>query len=282
MRRGQIVTGRVVGSQLHLFDRSGSTLQRMNGRVLECWRYPVKSMQGARVDGVTIGARGVEGDRGYALLDATSGRILSAKSVKDLLYARIEDDTVVLPDGTTVALDDPGASKIFSEWLGRDVRLATPVEGEQRSYQMTFDPPNDDAEYVDIPAPPGSFVDLAPVHLITTATLAGCRAERPDLDWDVRRFRPNLLIDVDGPPFMEDDWTGQRLRIGDRAVLEITAPLVRCAMPLRAQPGLERQAELFRAMSELNTRFPNHLGVAGSVHTEGRVTAGDPVSLDSG
>jgi uncharacterized protein len=254
----------------------------MDGRVLECWRYPVKSMQGERVDRATLGSMGVEGDRSYALLDAASGRILSAKSVKDLLFALIEDGAVVLPDGTTVSLDHPAASKAFSEWLGRDVRLATPVEGEQRSYQMTFDPPNDDAEYVDIPAPAGSFRDLAPVHLVTTATLAGCRAERPDLDWDVRRFRPNLLIDIDGPPFIEDTWTGRRLRIGSEAVVEITSPMVRCAMPLRAQPGLERQAELFHAMSELNTRFPNHLGVAASVHTEGRVAVGDVVSVDPG
>jgi uncharacterized protein len=254
----------------------------MDGRLLECWRYPVKSMQGERLDEVTIAPRGVEGDRGHALLDAASGRILSAKSVKELLFARVEDDSVVLPDGTAVALEDPVASKILSEWLGRDVRLATPVEGEQRSYQMTFDPPNDHAEYVDIPAPPGSFRDLAPVHVVTTATLAGCRAERPDLDWDVRRFRPNLLIDIDGPPFIEDTWTGRRLRIGSDVVLEITGPMVRCAMPLRAQPGLERQAELYRAMSDLNTRFPNHLGVTASVHTEGRVATGDPVSLVTG
>ena len=60
-------------------------------------------------------------------------------------------------------------------------------------------------EYVDIPAPAGSFLDFAPVHLVTTATLEGCQAQRPDLDWDVRRFRPNLVIDVDGPPFVEND-----------------------------------------------------------------------------
>ena len=59
----------------------------------------------------------------------------------------------------------------------------------------------------------------------------------------------------------------------------MTGPTVRCAMPLRAQPGLERQAELFRAMSDLNIRFPNHLGASASVQTPGRVAAGDPVAL---
>ena len=137
-------------------------------------------------------------------------------------------------------------------------------------------------EYVDIPAPAGSFLDFAPVHLVTTATLAGCQAQRPDLDWDVRRFRPNLVIDVDGPPFVENDWGGHRLRIGAEAELEIMGPTVRCAMPLRAQPGLERQAELFRAMTDLNTRFPNHLGASARVCTSGRVATGDAVTLVRG
>jgi len=253
----------------------------VDGRVIECWRYRVKSMQGERVDELAVGSKGVKGDRGYAVLDAASGRILSAKSVRDLLFARVEGKAMVLPDGMSVALDDPVASDVLSAWLERDVRLATPVEGEQRSFQMTFDPPNDDAEYVDIPAPPGSFLDFAPVHLLTTATLAGCQAKRPDLDWDVRRFRPNLVIDVDAPPFVENDWVGQRLSIGAEATLELLGPTVRCAMPLRAQPGLERQAGLFRAMSDLNVRFPNHLGASAKVHTPGRVATGDPVALVS-
>ncbi|MGH9136313.1 MAG: MOSC domain-containing protein [Acidimicrobiales bacterium] len=220
----------------------------------------------------------MDGDRRHALLDTTTGRILSAKSVKDLLFARVERDAVVLPDGTALPLDDPGASDALSAWLGRDVRLATPVEGEERSFQMTFDPPNDDAEYLDIPAPAGSFLDFVPVHVVTTATLAGCRARRPDLDWDIRRFRPNLVIDIHGSLFVENGWSGQCLRIGDEAELEVMGPTVRCAMPLRAQPGLDRQAELFRAMSDLNTRFPNHLGASARVRTPGRVVTGDAVT----
>ena len=112
--------------------------------------------------------------------------------------------------------------------------------------------------------------------------MAACRAQRPDLDWDVRRFRPNVAIDVDGPPFVENDWGGHRLRIGAETELEIMGPTVRCAMPLRAQPGLERQAELFRAMTDLNTRFPNHLGASARVCTSGRVATGDAVTLVRG
>jgi len=173
-------------------------VQQVDGCVVECWRYRVKSMQSERVGELAIGSAGVEGDRGYALLDAASGRILSAKSVKDLLFARVDGDAVVLPDGQGRRPGRSGRLGRAVAWLGRDVWLATPIEGEERRFQMTFDPPNDDAEYVDIPAPAGSLLDFAPLHFVTAATLAGCRAKRPDLDWDVRRFRPNLVIDIDG------------------------------------------------------------------------------------
>ena len=152
--------------------------------------------------------------------------------------------------------------------------------GASLSYEMTFDPPDDDAELVDIPTPAGTLLDLAAVHLVTTATLAHCRAARPDLDWDVRRFRPNLVIDVAAPAFAENDWPGRELTIGP-VVLRGLMPTVRCAMPLRAQPGGPRplRPALFAAMSELNTAQPNHLGLYLDVVTPGTITEGDPVAL---
>jgi uncharacterized protein YcbX len=148
-------------------------------------------------------------------------------------------------------------------------------------YQMTFDPPDDGAELFAIPAPPGTFLDLAPVHLLTSGTLRACADARPDLDWDVRRFRPNLVVDTDQVElFGEQDWVGRRLRVGE-VELAVDSPTVRCAMPLRAQPGLERQVELFEAMSELNEAYPNHLGVYCSVVSPGTVRVGDSVEVSS-
>jgi hypothetical protein len=81
---------------------------------------------------------------------------------------------------------------------------------------MTFDPPHDDAEYVEVPAPPGSFRDLADVHLVSTATLSGVAAARPDLDWDVRRFRPSVVVELGGgaAAFTEDSWCGDEVGVG--------------------------------------------------------------------
>lgn len=256
------------------------------GQVAQCWRYPVKSMQGARVDAVGIGTHGVAGDRAHALQDVATGKVLSAKSVRELLDAAASDHEMRLPGGTVVAVDAPGRDEVLSDWLGRAVTLLSLEQSGDLTYEMTFDPPDDDAEYFEIPLPEHGFVDLAPLHLIATSTLAACATERPDLDWDVRRFRPNLVIDHDGGRFAEDAWVGSRLRIGSECILSVDQPTVRCAMPLRSQPAadgvpaLERRPELFRAMNELHDAHPNHLGVYVGVVAPGRVAVGDPVVLE--
>lgn len=251
-------------------------------RVADCWRYPVKSLQGHQVDLLQVGPDGVDGDRRWALIDDADGRLASAKRYSSLLEASVDGDHVVLPDGTRVALvDDDSTRSALSTWLGTAVHLAESAPSTNVEYQMTFDPPDDDAELFSIPAPPGTFLDLAPIHLVTAGTLEACAAARPDLDWDVRRFRPNLVVDtgVTGL-FGEQVWVGSRLRVGE-VVLAVDSPTVRCAMPLRAQPGLARQAGLFDAMSELNEEYPNHLGVYCSVVSPGTVRVGDPVEVSS-
>ena len=252
------------------------------GSIQSLWRYPVKSMQGLAVDILHVGSACIEGDRHWAVVDVASGRVMSAKRTQELLLASANDECILLPDGTEVRLD-ANADEALSAWLGRSVVLRVAEGSQDLSYQMTFDPPNDDADFYDIPIPSGTFVDLAPVHLVTTATLDGCARMRPDLDWDVRRFRPNLVIAVDGDPFLEDRWVGRRLRIGS-VELQIAQPTVRCAMPLRRQPevgptrpAIERQPELFQAISTLNQAAPNHLGVYADVLTTGVMQIGDEV-----
>jgi uncharacterized protein YcbX len=264
---------------------------RLTGSVLSLWRYPVKSMQGLAVDAVDVGSACIEGDRRWAIVDVASGRVMSAKRTQELLQAAATQECIVLPDGTEVPLDSR-ADGSLSAWLGRPVTLRAAAGSQDLSYQMTFDPPNDDADFYDIPIPSGTFLDLSPVHLVTTATLDGCARMRPDLDWDVRRFRPNLVIAIDGDPFLEDRWTGRRLRVGP-VVLQIAQPTVRCAMPLRGQPrigptkpGLECQPELFQAINTLNQAAPNHLGVyadvvtTGVIHIDDEVVVLEPVDPD--
>jgi uncharacterized protein YcbX len=251
----------------------------VDGTVGGCWRYPVKSFQGLAQDRLSIGAAGVAGDRTFGLIDVEADRLLSAKRTAALLLATATDDTVTLPDGSTFSVDDPSLDDALTAWVGRPIRFARADSTGPTSYQMTFDPPDDDAELFDIPTPEGTFLDISPVHVVTTATLRGCADARPDVDWDVRRFRPNLLLDVDGPAFVEDGWIGREIQVG-AVTLRVDGPMVRCAMPLRAQPGgLERQTQLFHALNELNRTFPGHLGLCCSVVASGDVAVGDTVSV---
>jgi uncharacterized protein len=250
------------------------------GTVASIHRYPVKSLQGESVDSAALTVAGLDGDRRYGLLDRETGRLLSAKRTAALLHGRASTDPeggvhVEVPGRRLFAADDVALGPALDDWLGRPVALREVGPGAEVAYEMTLDPPNDDAAVFAIPAPPGSFLDLSPVHLVSTATLAGCAARRPDIDWDVRRFRPNLVVDLDDEPFTEDTWSGRRLRIGT-AVLAVVQPTVRCAMPLLSQPGLGRQPGLYAALEELHA---NHLGVYVDVVEPGTITVGDPVDV---
>lgn len=263
-----------------------SSTGRPVGVVASCFRSPVKSMQGLTVDSLEFAGTGAVGDRAWGLIDDASGRLMTAKRFGRLLEAAADDSTITLPDGRRLSLDSPETSAGLSEWLGRPVRLTRAAEGAATGYDMTFDPPNDDAEYFEIPTPPGSFLDLAPVHLISATTLTACEQARPDLNWDVRRFRPNLVVEVADEigPFEEETWTGRSLHVGS-ATLSVQSPTVRCAMPLRAQPArdddppLDRQRGLFTAMNELNEASPNHLGLYLGVAVPGTVSVGDQLLL---
>jgi hypothetical protein len=268
------------------------------GTVCELWRYPVKSLQGEPVDRLVLTAdpdgSGVVGDRAWGIVDRGTGHVLSAKTVPALLHAVASSSAegtgavaITLPDGTALTSDDRVAcDRALSAWLGRDVGLRpaaarAEAEGAAGSFQMTFDPPDDDAELVELDMPPGSFVDLAGVHVLTTGSLATMAVARPDGDWAPRRFRPNVLVDTGaatGHP--EDAWVGGRLGVGP-ATLEVGMRTVRCAMPLRAQPALgdrpalARDVEVYRTMAQ---RHDNHLGAYAEVVVAGTVSLGDPVT----
>jgi uncharacterized protein YcbX len=192
------------------------------------YRYPVKSMQGLDVATLDLTADGFVGDRRWALLDAATGRLMSAKRWSALLQASADDDGLTLPDGTWIPFAAPDADALLSVWLGREVRLVTLRHAAER---------------------------------------------RGDLDWDVRRFRPNVVVDGDLEAFAEDEWVGRTLRVGG-AELAVRQPTVRCAMPLRAQPGLARQASMYAALEELHR---NHLGLYLDAVTPGRIAVGDEV-----
>lgn len=249
-------------------------------KVIAIARYPVKSMQGEQLQRTTLGPQGIEGDRRHAVVDASSGKALSAKTEGRLLEgeARIGDSGVEvrIPGSEWMAADSEETDAALSTWLGREVRLEAAEKQHERDYEMPF-PGTVDGRIIEVPCPPGTFFDLAPVHVLTTASLRAMKTANPDASWAIPRFRPTLLVDAEGDEFIDDTWVGHHLHVGG-AVLGVFMPTVRCAMTTRAQPahGLERDIEMLKTVNHINS---SNLGVYANVDTPGDVAAGDTVEV---
>lgn len=125
--------------------------------------------------------------------------------------------------------------------------------------------------------PPGTYFDLAPLHLLTTASLAAMERINPSAAWDVRRFRPNFLVETEPgiEGLVEAEWSGRTLRIGE-ATMECWVPAVRCGMTTHAQEGLPKDPSVLRSIVR---DAGQNLGVYGSATSTARVRVGDAVEL---
>ena len=235
-------------------------------RVLEIWRYPVKSLQGERVDVVEAGGQGLAGDRRWALFDTGTGFGLTARRHPELLFAsaRLVDDeqvTITLPDGST-AEDDAALSR----WLERPVELRDASWDGERRYENPADFENErDGAWSPFEGGHGAFHDGEglTVSLLSTASIGR---------WDRRRFRANLLVEGAG----EDDLVGHEVGVGD-AVLAVAERIPRCVMTTRPQPdGIGRDLDVLRTLHRVRGGL---LAVGASVRQPGRVAVGDLVGL---
>lgn len=259
------------------------------GRVTAMWRYPFKSMRGEECSAVEFGPLGVVGDRSYALIDAETGKVVSAKDPRrwpGMFSFRAWHPGVVpgpalveCSDGSRFSTDDPALEARLSTELGRPVRLArAPLAGaEADGYWPDHDWLAERDKEFTFQLPPGTLFDGAMIHLLTVATLDRlAKAETGSL-FDAQRFRPNLVIEPSpgSSGFVEGDWVGRAILVGD-AVLRIERPCPRCVMTTLEQDGLARDPRVLRAAVSENG---GNVGVYASVTREGWVNRGDLVSL---
>jgi hypothetical protein len=126
--------------------------------------------------------------------------------------------------------------------------------------------------------PAGTFFDLAIVQLLTTAMIDRLRELYPDRRFEVRRFRPNIVVST-GPGthgFLENDWIDHTVAIGDEVRLWITGGCPRCVMATLAQGDLPRGPGIPRTAAQHNQA---NVGVYGDVIADGTIRHGDPVTL---
>jgi uncharacterized protein len=273
------------------------------------FRYPVKSMLGTPVEQAEVRASGIVADRGWALVDLQTGKVASAKQPRlwrSLLQLRAEYHagagrsdpagavTITLPDGTAVPAGDPGTDEVLSGFAGRPVALRhgrEPGTGIDRAVPEEVLAHGVGAEVafesleLSQQAPGDSFVDYAPVHLITTATLAAVTSAVGTAPAP-RVFRPNLILATPGlSGYAENDWVGRQLAIGGQVRLEIFLPTPRCAVPTLAHGPDPGNPQVLRVLARGN-RIPVEgfgqqtcAGVYAKVVSPGRIRAGDEVHV---
>ena len=123
---------------------------------------------------------------------------------------------------------------------------------------------------------PGTFFDVFPIHLLTTSTLATMSEIAPQAKWDVKRFRPNVLLKTVAADLpAENTWIHQQVRINN-VLMTVAAPTIRCAMTTHAQAGLPSDPSVLRTIVRDASK---RLGVYAAVLEPGLITTGDAVEL---
>jgi uncharacterized protein YcbX len=283
------------------------------GSVEQLWRYPVKSMMGERLSATDVTPLGVLGDRGWATRDERRGGIRGAKKIGPLmqLAARYEEEPtaaaptphvrITLPDGSEVSTAASDVDQRVSHALDHPVTLwplqpPSDVDHYRRGapdsdditielrdmFQREEDEPLPDftifpPEMVEFESRPGTYYDVFPLLLLSTASLRSLQELAPASVVDVRRFRPNVLVDIDGGGFPEQDWIGRRVCIGDVEV-DVVAGCPRCVMITRPFADLPADRALMRTVVR---ELDQNLGVYATVATPGRVAVGDAVEVAS-
>jgi uncharacterized protein len=289
--------------------------------VAELWRYPVKSMQGERIEASEATETGIAGDRAYAVVDAATGKVGSAKHPRlwgALLQCQARyvaapsagasppPVSIALPDGTETGSDDPQVDGRLSALFGRPVQLTT-IAPEGNGYLAVWptmdgvvpeefreqnaiagDEPDGTLTALSLAmaTPPGTFFDVAALHILTSATLQRLGEVQPSSSFAVERFRPNVVVDSTSEPFAENGWSGATLRVGTGGLTAaVLIPTMRCIMTTLAQGGLPRDNDVLRTVTHHNrVEIPglgtwSCVGTYAAVITPGGVAVGDIVEV---
>jgi uncharacterized protein YcbX len=272
--------------------------------VTHIYRYPVKSMMGETLSEADIGEAGVPGDRSWAVRDEKRGGIRGGKKIPQLMTLSAQSGAaaplITAPDGDSASSSSEGINEWLSGKLNHPVTLwpllpagqldhyrrgAPDTEDFEQELRAVFgrlpDEPLPDLagfeELLEFESPPGTYFDAFPISIMSQQSLNTMNQLEGDSLFDVRRFRPNLLVDIpdSNHPFPEQAWLGKTLSIGSAKLkIEMTCP--RCSMTTHGFDDLQKDAQIMR---KLVANSEGNLGIYASVVQAGKVTAGDSVSV---
>lgn len=221
--------------------------------------YPVKSMRGQERPSVKVGVNGIPGDRMYAFVQAGSTSYFPWLTAREwpglLLHQPVIEEVDGRPrvlvrtvSGELLPVTSEELLNLVEREAGQPVRLHVDHRG------------NHDSAYL---------------SLITTATLRAL-GESGGVEPDHRRFRMNLVVETDAPPFAEQEWVGQTISVGG-ARLAVTNQDKRCVMITLDPESGDGTPAVLRAAAELNDACA---GVYASVAVPGTIGVGDAVRLN--
>jgi uncharacterized protein YcbX len=266
-------------------------------------------MMGEELNAAEITERGLLGDRAYALVDSSDGKVASAKNPRKWpqLFdfraafvdpprpgAKVPPVRITLPEGTVVSSGQSDVNQVLSRALNREVTLDAAERGQREVVESTFPnpwtpraeeywPDMEGLDYrdtvTDFDLPEGTFFDCAVVHLLTTATVDRLRELYPEGRFEVRRFRPNVVVETASgvKDFVENAWIGRALAIGDVVRLSITGPCPRCVMTTLPQGDLAKDPGILRTAAQHNHA---NVGLYASVVRGGTVRRGAAIRLE--
>lgn len=279
------------------------------GRIASLWRYPVKSMMGEELSLSQVKERGIFGDRSYAILDHSDGKIATAKNPRkwptlfsfqaafpDAMDAadHVSPVHITLSNGTLLTSERDDVDDKLSKVLNREVMLVmtengvvkgvrSPLPASWTAHSEEYWPDVDGRDHrdtvTDFSLPQGTFFDAAMVHILTTATVSQLHESYPDGQFAVSRFRPNLVIETtEGTKgFAENAWIGQTLSIGDHVRLKVSGPCARCVMTTLSQGDLPKDPGILRTALKHNH---GNVGVYASVIQGGSIRRDDRIHLE--
>jgi hypothetical protein len=243
-------------------------MEAVVGRIEQLWRYPVSSLGGERLETLPVGPRGADGDRSWCLVDVETGRAAAPETEERWRAALFlssrrgaEAPEIGFPDGTWHSVRESPIGRRLSDHFGFAV-MPRPYEAAPGSTD----------------AAASNRYDPSPVHLVTTSALEHLTVLAAPATIDARRFRPTVLVRTTAPPaFLEKSWLGVEIRAGS-VVLEGMDEAKRCGMTFIAQPGLQSEPEILRAVLRNNQR---NFGIYCNVRAPGVLAVGDAVIVGS-
>jgi uncharacterized protein YcbX len=266
------------------------------GSVVSLWRYPVKSMMGEELNAADVTERGLFGDRAYAIMDTATGKVASAKYPRkwkklfDCQAAYVEAPSpgaelpsvwITLPDGRIVKSEQKDIDGILSKLLAREVvfKVPAPPTVSLEEYWPDIEGLTHRETVTDEAMPPGTFFDLAVIHVLTTSTIDRLRELYQKGRFEVRRFRPNIVVKptTGEKDFVEDAWIGHTLAMGEQVRLTVTGPCPRCVMITMPQGDLPQDPGILRTAAQHNQA---NIGIYAGVLSGGTLRRGDPVMLE--